>query len=90
MQGLCEGFRGLRFFADGKGGSFGQNHPDGFGQHLHLQLGEGVDLAVHTDMASARGGEGAVREAVEFLLAARMDGKNPADYWTAATGPARV
>lgn len=41
-------------------------------------------------ITAARGGEGAVREAVEFLLAARMDGKNPADLWTAATGPAKV
>ena len=41
-------------------------------------------------VTSARGGEGAVREAVEFLLAARRDGKNPADIWTAATGPARI
>ncbi|MBQ9104559.1 MAG: HAD hydrolase family protein [Mailhella sp.] len=40
-------------------------------------------------ITAARGGEGAVREAIEFLLAARLDGKNPADYWTAATGPAR-
>ena len=39
-------------------------------------------------VTSARGGEGAVREAIEFLLAARRDGKNPADLWTAATGPA--
>ncbi len=41
-------------------------------------------------ITAARGGEGAVREAVEFLLAARMDGSNPADLWTAATGPAKV
>lgn len=41
-------------------------------------------------VTSARGGEGAVREAVEFLLASRRDGKNPADFWTAATGPARA
>ncbi|MBQ4615378.1 MAG: HAD hydrolase family protein [Mailhella sp.] len=41
-------------------------------------------------ITAARGGEGAVREAIEFLLAARMDGKNPADFWTAATGPARI
>ncbi len=41
-------------------------------------------------VTSARGGEGAVREAVEFLLASRRDGKNPADLWTAATGPARA
>jgi len=41
-------------------------------------------------ITAARGGNGAVREAVEFLLAARMDGKNPADLWTAATGPARI
>ena len=40
-------------------------------------------------ITAAHGGEGAVREAVEFLLAARMDGRNPADLWTAATGPAR-
>ena len=40
-------------------------------------------------ITAARSGEGAVREALEFLLAARLDGKNPADYWTAATGPAR-
>ena len=33
---------------------------------------------------------GAVREAIEFILAATMDGKNPADLWTAATGPARI
>ena len=41
-------------------------------------------------ITSAKGGEGAVREAIEFLLNARLDGKNPADYWTAATGPARI
>ena len=41
-------------------------------------------------ITSARGGEGAVREAIEFLLAARGREKNPADLWTAATGPARV
>ena len=41
-------------------------------------------------ITSARGGEGAVREAIEFLLNARLDGKNPADFWTAATGPARI
>ena len=41
-------------------------------------------------VTSASGGEGAVREAVEFLLASRRDGKNPADLWTAATGPARA
>lgn len=41
-------------------------------------------------VTAARGGDGAVREAIEFLLAARMDGKNPADYWTAATGPAKI
>lgn len=41
-------------------------------------------------VTSARGGEGAVREAVEFLLSARMDGKNPADLWTAATGPVKI
>jgi 3-deoxy-D-manno-octulosonate 8-phosphate phosphatase (KDO 8-P phosphatase) len=41
-------------------------------------------------VTAARGGEGAVREAIEFLLAARMDGMNPADYWTAATGPATI
>ena len=41
-------------------------------------------------ITAARGGEGAVREAIEFLLAARMDGRNPADYWTAATGPATI
>lgn len=41
-------------------------------------------------VTAARGGEGAVRETVEFLLAARMDGKNPADYWTSATGPATI
>lgn len=41
-------------------------------------------------ITAARGGDGAVREIIEFLLAARMDGKNPADYWTAATGPARI
>ena len=40
-------------------------------------------------ITSAPGGEGAVREAIEFLLAARRDGKNPADLWTAATGPAK-
>lgn len=33
-------------------------------------------------VTAARGGEGAVREAVEFLLAARGDGNNPADLWT--------
>lgn len=41
-------------------------------------------------VTAARGGDGAVREAIEFLLAARMDGTNPADYWTAATGPAKI
>ena len=42
-------------------------------------------------ITAARGGEGAVREAIELILTARMDGKNPADLWTAATtGPARV
>ena len=41
-------------------------------------------------VTAARGGEGAVREAVEFLLAARRDGKNPADLWTKATGPAKI
>ena len=41
-------------------------------------------------ITAARGGDGAVREAIEFLLNARLDGKNPADYWTAATGPARI
>ncbi|MBP3730574.1 MAG: HAD hydrolase family protein [Mailhella sp.] len=41
-------------------------------------------------ITAARGGEGAVREAVEFLLAARMDGKNPADWWTTDTGPAAI
>ena len=41
-------------------------------------------------ITAARGGEGAVREAIEFILAARMDGRNPADYWTAATGPATI
>ena len=41
-------------------------------------------------ITAARGGEGAVREAIEFLLAARMDGTNPSDLWTEATGPARV
>ena len=41
-------------------------------------------------ITAARGGEGAVREAIEFLLNARLDGKNPADFWTAATGPARI
>ena len=41
-------------------------------------------------VTAARGGEGAVREAIEVLLAARGDGGNPADLWTAATGPARV
>lgn len=41
-------------------------------------------------ITAARGGEGAVREAIEFILAATMDGKNPADLWTAATGPARI
>ncbi len=39
-------------------------------------------------ITAAKGGEGAVREAIEFLLAARMDGKNPADLWTSTTGPA--
>lgn len=34
-------------------------------------------------VTAARGGEGAVREAIEFLLAARPDGGNPADLWTA-------
>lgn len=33
-------------------------------------------------VTAARGGEGAVREAVEFLLAARQDGLNPCDLWT--------
>ena len=32
----------------------------------------------------------AVREAVEFILAARKKGANPADYWTEATGPAKA
>ncbi len=41
-------------------------------------------------ITAARGGEGAVREAIEFLLAARMDGTNPADFWTEATGPAKA
>ncbi len=41
-------------------------------------------------VTAARGGEGAVREAVEFLLALRMDGQNPADFWTVATGPAKA
>lgn len=41
-------------------------------------------------ITAARGGEGAVREAVETILASRGDGTNPADLWTAATGPARV
>ena len=41
-------------------------------------------------ITAARGGEGAVREAIEFLLNARLDGKNPADFWTAATGPALI
>lgn len=41
-------------------------------------------------VTAARGGEGAVREAVEFLLASRGSGMNPADIWTKATGPARV
>jgi 3-deoxy-D-manno-octulosonate 8-phosphate phosphatase (KDO 8-P phosphatase) len=41
-------------------------------------------------VTAARGGDGAVREAIEFLLNARLDGKNPADFWTAATGPARI
>ena len=41
-------------------------------------------------ITAARGGEGAVREAIEFLLNSRLDGKNPADFWTAATGPARI
>ena len=41
-------------------------------------------------ITAARGGEGAVREAIEFFLNARLDGKNPADFWTAATGPARI
>lgn len=41
-------------------------------------------------ITAARGGEGAVREAIEFLLNARLDGKNPADFWTAATGPAHI
>ena len=41
-------------------------------------------------VTAARGGDGAVREAIELILTARMDGKNPADLWTAATGPARL
>ena len=41
-------------------------------------------------VTAARGGDGAVREAIEFLLNARLDGKNPADFWTAATGPAHI
>ena len=41
-------------------------------------------------ITTARGGEGAVREAIELILTARMEGKNPADLWTSATGPARV
>lgn len=41
-------------------------------------------------ITAARGGDGAVREAIEFLLNARLEGKNPADFWTAATGPARI
>lgn len=41
-------------------------------------------------ITAARGGEGAVREAVETILASRGDGMNPADLWTSATGPARV
>ncbi len=41
-------------------------------------------------ITAARGGDGAVREAIEFLLNARLDGKNPADFWTAATGSARI
>ena len=41
-------------------------------------------------VTAARGGDGAVREAIEFLLNARLEGKNPADFWTAATGPARI
>ncbi|MBQ4076978.1 MAG: HAD hydrolase family protein [Mailhella sp.] len=41
-------------------------------------------------VTAARGGDGAVREAIEFLLNARLGGKNPADFWTAATGPARI
>ena len=41
-------------------------------------------------VTAARGGEGAVREAIEFILASRKDGTNPADLWTSATGPARI
>ncbi len=41
-------------------------------------------------VTTARGGEGAVREAVEFLLSSRGNGVNPADIWTKATGSARV
>jgi len=60
----------------------------------------GVPMAVANAVAQVRkeaayiterrGGHGAVREAIEFLLACRMDGTNPADIWTTATGPARV
>ena len=50
----------------------------------------GGDSNLPVDVTAARGGEGAVREAVEFLLAARRDGKNPADLWTKATGPAKI
>lgn len=38
-------------------------------------------------VTAAAGGAGAVREAVEFLLAARGDGKNPADLWTETESP---
>jgi 3-deoxy-D-manno-octulosonate 8-phosphate phosphatase (KDO 8-P phosphatase) len=41
-------------------------------------------------ITAARGGDGAVREAIELLLYARMGGKNPADLWTSATGLASI
>jgi len=41
-------------------------------------------------VTSARGGEGAVREAIELILYARKDGKNPAELWTATPGPSAL
>jgi len=38
-------------------------------------------------LTAARGGHGAVREAIEFLLASREDGFNPADLWTHPEAP---
>ena len=40
-------------------------------------------------VTAARGGRGAVREAVEFLLAARQDGVKPAELWTTLPAGAR-